>query len=117
MRPSARRRLHRGGVWRILPARPRPPFAPMKIVLGSDHAGYVVKESLKAVLAARGDCETADAGCFSAESCDYPLFAEKVAAAVETGEADFGILVCTTGAGMTIAPASSTAPKSVLERL
>ena len=75
----------------------------MKIALGSDHAGYVVKESLKKVLAARGDCETADAGCFSSESCDYPLFAEKVAAAVETGEAQFGILVCTTGAGMTIA--------------
>ena len=75
----------------------------MKIALGSDHAGYVVKENLKNVLAARGDCETADLGCFSAESCDYPVFAEKVAAAVETGAADFGILVCTTGAGMSIA--------------
>ena len=75
----------------------------MKIVLGSDHAGYVVKESLKSVLAARGDVEVADAGCASAESCDYPDFAEKAAAAVETGEADFGILVCTTGAGMSIA--------------
>ena len=75
----------------------------MKIVLGADHAGYVVKESLKNLLAARGDCEVSDAGCFSAESCDYPLFAEKVATAVETGEAGFGILVCTTGAGMSIA--------------
>ena len=75
----------------------------MKIALGADHAGYVVKESLKSVLAARGDCEVSDAGCDSAASCDYPVFAEKVAAAVETGEADFGILVCTTGAGMSIA--------------
>ena len=75
----------------------------MKIALGSDHAGYVVKESLKSLLAARGDANVADAGCDSAVSCDYPVFAEKVAAAVETGAADFGILVCTTGAGMSIA--------------
>ena len=70
----------------------------MKIVLGADHAGYVVKESLKKVLSARPDVEIADMGCESAASCDYPVFAEKVAAAVETGEADRGILVCTTGA-------------------
>ena len=74
----------------------------MKIVLGADHAGYVVKESLKKVLSARPDVEIADMGCDSAASCDYPVYAEKVAAAVETGEADRGILVCTTGAGMAI---------------
>ena len=75
----------------------------MKIALGSDHAGFAVKESLKSLLSAREGVALEDAGCASAESCDYPVFGEKVAAAVETGAADRGILVCTTGAGMTIA--------------
>ena len=75
----------------------------MKIALGSDHAGFAVKESLKSLLSAREGVALEDAGCASAESCDYPDFGEKVAAAVETGAVDRGILVCTTGAGMTIA--------------
>ena len=75
----------------------------MKIALGSDHAGFAVKESLKSLLSARADLSLADFGCASADACDYPDFAERAAAAVETGEADRGILVCTTGAGMTIA--------------
>ena len=75
----------------------------MKIAIGSDHAGYAVKESLKSLLAVRPGVIVEDAGCPSPESCDYPDFGEKVAAAVETGAADRGILVCTTGAGMTIA--------------
>jgi glycine hydroxymethyltransferase len=75
----------------------------MKIAIGSDHAGFAAKESLKSLLSARAGVSVEDAGCFSAESCDYPDFGEKVAAAVETGAADRGILVCTTGAGMTIA--------------
>jgi glycine hydroxymethyltransferase len=75
----------------------------MKIAIGSDHAGFAAKESLKSLLSAREGVALEDAGCASAESCDYPDFAEKVAAAVETGAADRGILVCTTGAGMTIA--------------
>ena len=75
----------------------------MKIALGSDHAGFAVKESLKSILSAREGVALEDAGCASAESCDYPDFGEKVAAAVETGAVDRGILVCTTGAGMTIA--------------
>ena len=75
----------------------------MKIVLASDHAGFAVKESLKQLLAAREGVLVEDCGCASPESCDYPVFAEKAAAAVETGDADRGILVCTTGAGMSIA--------------
>ena len=95
----------------ILPRRPQPrrpsghipPFPAMKIALGSDHAGFAVKESLKSLLSAREGVALEDAGCSSAESCDYPDFAEKVASAVETGAVDRGILVCTTGAGMSIA--------------
>ena len=75
----------------------------MKVILASDHAGFEIKESVKALLSRRPDVSVEDAGCDSAESCDYPVFAEKAAVAVETGKADFAVLVCTTGAGMTIA--------------
>ncbi|MBQ7666411.1 MAG: serine hydroxymethyltransferase [Kiritimatiellae bacterium] len=75
----------------------------MKIILASDHAGFNVKESVKNLLSSRPGVSVEDAGCDSAASCDYPVFAERAARAVETGDADFAILVCTTGAGMTIA--------------
>lgn len=75
----------------------------MKIAVGSDHAGFAAKKTILEHLAARGFADAIDFGTKSPESCDYPDFGEAVAVALETGAADKGILVCTTGAGMTIA--------------
>ncbi|MCL1909448.1 MAG: ribose 5-phosphate isomerase B [Kiritimatiellaeota bacterium] len=75
----------------------------MTIAIGSDHGGFAIKEAAKKYLTSRAGIEIADKGCASAESCDYPDFAEKVAEAVDTGAACRGILVCTTGIGMSIA--------------
>jgi ribose 5-phosphate isomerase B len=73
------------------------------IALGADHAGFLLKEDVKAWLASRGYV-VEDAGTFSAyESCDYPDFAGVVAQAVAAGRAEFGVLVCGTGVGMAIA--------------
>ncbi len=74
----------------------------MKIALGADSAGYQMKEKIKAHLAERG-FETIDCGANNAESSHYPEFAYKVATEVSTAKADFGILVCGTGIGMSIA--------------
>ena len=74
----------------------------MKIAIGSDHAGYVLKERLRDRLRAQGH-EVLDCGANSTESVDYPDFAEKVGAAVSHGQADKGILVCSSGVGMSIA--------------
>jgi ribose 5-phosphate isomerase B len=72
----------------------------MKIVIGSDHAGYELKSKIKAHL----QSETlTDVGCDSEDSVDYPTFAKKVAQAILNKEADLGILVCGTGIGMSIA--------------
>ena len=74
----------------------------MIIAIGSDHGGFTQKECVKKFLEAKG-VEVIDYGCYSTESCDYPIYAEKVAVAVETDKAERGILVCTSGIGMTIA--------------
>lgn len=72
----------------------------MKIVIGSDHGGFELKN---AIVAAYGDAEFTDVGAHCAESCDYPDAADAVAEAVSCGTADFGVLVCTTGMGMSMA--------------
>ena len=74
----------------------------MKIALGCDHGGFALKEEIKATLAAKG-YELADFGTFSTESCDYPIFGEKAARAVAAGECEYGIVICTTGIGISIA--------------
>jgi glycine hydroxymethyltransferase len=74
----------------------------MKIAIGADHGGYKTKEQVKALLQARG-VPVSDLGCFNAQSVDYPDYARAVSLAVTRGEADQGILVCTTGIGMSIA--------------
>lgn len=74
----------------------------MRIKLGSDHAGFALKEAVRTHLADLGH-EVDDMGVESEESVDYPLYAGKVARSVAAGEADFGILVCGTGLGMAIA--------------
>ena len=74
----------------------------MKIVIGSDHAGYELKEAVKAKLEADG-YEMMDVGCYSTESVDYPKYGHAVGKAVVSGEADKGIAICGTGIGISIA--------------
>ena len=69
----------------------------MKIVIGSDHAGFPLKEALKKAI--RG---MRDIGTGSADSVDYPDFGARVARAVASGEYDRGILICGSGIGMSI---------------
>ena len=71
------------------------------IALGSDHGGYLYKEELKKHLEAKG-IEYIDFGTTSTESCDYPVYAEKVCKAIQSGECKKGILICGTGIGMSI---------------
>ena len=72
------------------------------IAIGSDHGGFALKEEIKKHLTERG-IEFTDYGTFSEESCDYPVYAEKVCLAVTGGEAEKGILCCGTGIGMSMA--------------
>ena len=72
------------------------------IAVGSDHAGYEMKEQLIKHLEERG-YEVENYGTYSTDSCDYPDFAKKVAHAVADGQAQQGLLVCGTGIGMSIA--------------
>src|SRR5690348_8970647 len=74
----------------------------MKIAIGADHAGFALKERLRARLADEGH-EVIDFGAASGESCDYPDFAQPVAREVSQGRSDRGILVCSTGIGMAMA--------------
>jgi ribose 5-phosphate isomerase B len=71
----------------------------MKIAIGADHAGFALKEELRRELAAAGH-DVRDLGTDSATSVDYPDFALAVARAVQSGEAERGILICGTGIGM-----------------
>ena len=73
----------------------------MKIAIGSDHAGYDLKEKVKKFLKAR-KYEVEDFGTNSNESVDYPDFAKRVSEAV-LGGCDFGILICGSGIGMSMA--------------
>ncbi len=72
------------------------------IAIGCDHGGYQMKNEIIAFLNEKG-IEYKDFGTYTEESCDYPVFAKKVANAVSKGEAEKGILVCGTGIGMSIA--------------
>lgn len=72
------------------------------IALGSDHGGFALKEKIKKYLDSE-DILYKDFGCESTERCDYPVYAKAAAEAVAKGECLQGILVCTTGIGMSIA--------------
>ena len=71
------------------------------IALGSDHGGYLLKEELKKHLEQEG-YEFIDFGTDSPASCDYPVYAEKVCRAIQSGECEKGILICGTGIGMSM---------------
>ncbi len=73
-----------------------------KIAIGCDHAGYLYKAKLIDHLSSKG-YEVINMGTDGPESVDYPLYAKKVSKAVASKEADFGILICGTGVGMSIA--------------
>lgn len=72
------------------------------IALGCDHAGYPLKETIKAYLNSVG-IQYKDFGTYSEESVDYPIYAAKTAHAVADGECEKGILCCGTGIGISIA--------------
>ena len=72
------------------------------ISIGSDHGGYDLKMAVIAHLQQRG-IECKDFGCFDKNSCDYPEFGRAAAEAVASGECEKGIVVCTTGIGISIA--------------
>lgn len=74
----------------------------MRIALAADHAGYLLKNELKSRLSEQGH-EVTDLGTNSAASVDYPDSAEAVAAAILGGQAERGIIVCGSGAGVSIA--------------
>ena len=73
----------------------------MKISIGSDHGGYALKQELIAYLQEQGH-EVKDFGCHDTSSCDYPDCGEAAARAVASGECERGIVVCTTGIGISI---------------
>jgi ribose 5-phosphate isomerase B len=74
----------------------------VKIAVGSDHAGFALKETIARRLAAAGH-EVSDCGCTSPESVDYPDYAAAVARKVAARECERGILVCGTGIGVAMA--------------
>ena len=73
----------------------------MKISMGCDHGGYLLKEHVKKYLTDKGH-EIVDCGCNSLDSCDYPQFGAAAARAVADGTCERGIVICTTGIGISI---------------
>lgn len=71
------------------------------IAIGSDHGGFDLKEKVKAHLLEKG-YEVKDMGCYEKVSVDYPVFGHAVAKSVAAGEAEKGIVICTTGIGISI---------------
>lgn len=71
------------------------------VAIGSDHGGYELKQEIMKHLEERGIAYK-DYGCFSEESCDYPVYGKAVANAIVAGECDKGILICGTGIGISI---------------
>jgi RpiB/LacA/LacB family sugar-phosphate isomerase len=85
---------------------PKSPLArevfPVRVVIGSDHAGFDLKQSLAAFLPSLG-YEVLDVGTHSTAPVDYPDFAEAVAYALKEGRADRAILICGSGVGASVA--------------
>ena len=74
----------------------------MKIAIGCDHGALALKNTLVTHLENKG-CEVKDFGTYTLDSCDYPEFAAAAANAVASGECERGIVLCTTGIGVSIA--------------
>lgn len=73
----------------------------MKIAIGNDHGGYCLKRPIIDLLESMGH-EVVDVGSYSDEIVRYPFYAAKVCRAIQLGEVDLGILICSTGIGMSI---------------
>ena len=73
----------------------------MKIVIGNDHSAVELKNIIKAHLEEKG-YEVMNVGTDTSDSCDYPVYGEKVGRAVASGECEKGIVLCTTGIGVSI---------------
>ncbi len=74
----------------------------MKIAIGSDHGGFDLKQIIIEHLKKR-KIDVMDVGCYDKQSCDYPVYGHEAAKAVASGECDLGIVICTTGIGISIA--------------
>lgn len=74
----------------------------MKSAMGNDHSAIELKNIIKEFVESKG-YEVIDFGTNTPESCDYPVFGEKVGRAVASGEADLGIVICGTGVGISLA--------------
>ncbi|MBW1720616.1 MAG: ribose 5-phosphate isomerase B [Deltaproteobacteria bacterium] len=74
----------------------------MRIIIGSDHGGFDLKEVCRHFLEEKGEYELKDIGVFSNDSSDYPAIAHGVAQGVSRGEFERGLLICGTGIGMSI---------------
>ncbi|MFT5698801.1 MAG: ribose 5-phosphate isomerase B [Desulforhopalus sp.] len=74
----------------------------MNIVIGADHGGYALKGLIGSWLKSQGH-KVIDVGCDSIASVDYPDYAQKAVDEISSGSSEFGILVCGTGIGMSIA--------------
>lgn len=74
----------------------------MRVALGCDHGGYDLKQTVIKYLEEKGIAYK-DYGCMGVESCDYPEFGSAAAKGVASGECDTGIVICTTGIGISIA--------------
>lgn len=74
----------------------------MKIAIGNDHVAVELKNHIKKYVEDKGHT-VVNFGTDSSESCDYPIYGEKVANAVASGECDLGILICGTGIGISLA--------------
>lgn len=77
------------------------PYSQMTIGLASDHGGFALKQKVQLFLESKG-AKVTDYGCYSEESCDYPDFAHKMADAVEKGDCELGVAICSTGNGINI---------------
>ncbi len=71
------------------------------IAIGCDHGGFELKEKVVAYLKEH-NLEYKDFGCYGKDSCDYPIFGRAAAEAVANGECDRGIVICTTGIGISM---------------
>ena len=88
--------------WRDVGKGPGARVANMRIIIGSDHGGFDLKNEIASRLRSKGDI-VVDAGCYTAEAVDYPDVAESLCIDLLGGEYDFGILICGTGIGISIA--------------
>lgn len=75
----------------------------MRVAIASDHGGFDQKGAMVDYMASELGCDVTDMGPDTGDSVDYPDYAVKVAHAVSSGDADFGVLICGTGIGMAVA--------------